>query len=192
LAVCSRKSLRNERLEITYGGKATELPGDPISRSILKGFLEGAGGKDINQVNVRTMANSLGLLVEEIKSNEQTDYNEWLHVRVHSGNQKFAVGGALFGAKNQPRIVRINSQPVEVIPSGVLFLMNNKDKPGIVGHLGTLMGKHSINIASMSLSRDVAGGKALTVLNLDSAPPQPLLDEIQKDADISNVHVVTL
>src|SRR3954469_6698361 len=97
---------RNERLEITYGGQATELPGDPISRSILKGFLESAGGKDINQVNVRTMANSLGLLVEEKKSSEQTDFNEWLHVRVHSGNQKFAVGGALFGAKNQPRIVR--------------------------------------------------------------------------------------
>jgi len=183
---------RNERLEITYGGKATELPGDPISRSILKGFLESAGGKDINQVNVRTMANSLGLLVEEKKSSEQTDFNEWLHVRVHSGNQEFSAGGALFGARNQPRIVRINSQPVEVIPSGVLFLMNNKDKPGIVGHLGTLMGKHKVNIASMSLSRDVAGGKALTVLNLDSAPPQPLLDEIQKDPDISNVHVITL
>lgn len=183
---------RNERVEITYGGKATELPGDPISRSILKGFLENAGGKDINQVNVRTMANSLGLLVEEIKSNEQTDYNEWLHVRVHSGDQQFSAGGALFGAKLKPRIVRINSQPVEVIPSGVLFLMNNKDKPGIVGSLGTLMGKHGVNIANMSLSRDKAGGRALTVLNLDSVPPRELLEEIQKDSDISNVHVVTL
>lgn len=183
---------RNERVEITYGGKATEVPADPITRSILKGFLESAGGKDINQVNVRTMANSLGLLVEEIKSNEQTDYNEWLHVRVHSGDQQFSAGGALFGTKYQPRIVRINSQPVEVIPSGVLFLMNNKDKPGIVGYLGTLMGKHGVNIASMSLSRDKAGGRALTVLNLDSAPPRELLEEIQKDSDISNVHVVAL
>jgi D-3-phosphoglycerate dehydrogenase len=183
---------RNERLEITYGGKATEVPADPITRSVLKGFLEGAGGKDINQVNVRTMASSLGLLVEEIKSNEQTDYNEWLHLRVHSGNQQFSAGGALFGARLQARIVRINSQPVEVIPSGVLFLMSNKDKPGIVGYLGTLMGKHHVNIASMSLSRDEAGGKALTVLNLDSAPSQALLDEIKKDPDISNVHVVTL
>ena len=179
-------------MEITYGGKATEVPADPITRSILKGFLESAGGKDINQVNVRTMANSLGLLVEEIKSNEQTDYNEWLHVRVHSGDQQFSAGGALFGTKYQPRIVRINSQPVEVIPSGVLFLMNNKDKPGIVGYLGTLMGKHGVNIASMSLSRDKAGGRALTVLNLDSAPPRELLEEIQKDSDISNVHVVAL
>ena len=183
---------RNERLVITYGGKATELSADPITRSILKGFLESAGGKDVNQVNVRTMANSLGLLVEEIKSNEQIDFNEWLHVAVYSGADRFSAGGTFFGAQNQPRIVRINSQPVEVVPSGVLFMMNNKDRPGIVGYLGTLMGKHNVNIASMSLSREEAGGRALTVLNVDSVPPQGLLDEIQKDPDISNVRVVTL
>lgn len=182
---------RNERIVITYGGKATEVPADPITRSVLKGFLEQAGGKDVNQVNVRTMANGLGLLVEEVKSNEQTDYNEWLHVAVHSDGQKVSAGGALFGANLQPRIVRINSHPVEVIPSGVLFLMNNKDRPGIVGYIGNLMGKHNVNIASMSLSRDEAGGRALTVLNLDSIPSPQLLDEIQKDPDISNVKVVS-
>ena len=97
-----------------------------------------------------------------------------------------------FGAQNQSRIVRINSIPVEVIPSGVLFLMTNKDRPGIVGYIGTLMGKHHVNIASMSLTRDAAGGKALTVLNLDSVPPQALLEEISKDKDISNVRVLKL
>jgi D-3-phosphoglycerate dehydrogenase len=79
-----------------------------------------------------------------------------------------------------------------VVPEGVLFLMNNKDRPGIVGHLGTLMGKHQVNIASMSLNRDNAGGQALTVLNLDSVPSQAALDEIQQDPDISNLRVVTL
>ena len=70
--------------------------------------------------------------------------------------------------------------------------MNNKDRPGIVGYIGTLMAKHNVNIASMNLSRDAAGGEALTVLNLDSVPPTSLLDEIQKDPDISNVRVVKL
>jgi len=73
-----------------------------------------------------------------------------------------------------------------------LLLLNNSDKPGIVGHLGTLLGKHHVNIASMSLSRDTAGGLALTVLSLDSAPPQAMLDELKKDHDISNVKVVKL
>jgi len=183
---------RNDRLVITYGGRAAQLPTDPISRSVLKGFLELAGGKEVNQVNVRTLATSLGLEVQEIKSSEETDFAEWLHVTVISGDQKISAAGSIFGTKNLPRIVRLSSQPVEIVPEGVLFLMNNKDRPGIVGYIGTLMGKHGVNIASMSLSRDTAGGNALTVLNLDSVPPAELLAEIQKDRDISNVRVVKL
>jgi D-3-phosphoglycerate dehydrogenase / 2-oxoglutarate reductase len=183
---------RNDRLVVTYGGKAAEVPGDPITRSVLKGFLELIGGQEVNQVNVRTMAHSLGLLVEEIKSNEETDYNEWLHVAVFSEDQRHSAGGTFFGARNQPRIVRLNSQPVEIVPEGVLFLMTNKDRPGIVGYIGTLMGKHQVNIASMSLSREAVGGQALTVLNLDSVPPPELIEEIQQDSDISNVRVVKL
>ncbi|PYJ95603.1 MAG: phosphoglycerate dehydrogenase [Verrucomicrobia bacterium] len=183
---------RNERVVITYAGRAAEMPGDPISRSVLKGFLELAGGKEVNQVNVRALASSLGLLVEEVKSNEETDFNEWLHVAVYSEGQKVSVGGTFFGKQSHPRIVRINSLPVEVVPSGVLFLMTNKDRPGIVGCIGTLMGKYKINIANMSLSRDNKGGHALTVLNLDSVPPAELLQEIQMDPDISNVRVVKL
>ncbi len=183
---------RNERLVIAYGGKATEMPGDPISRSILKGFLESAGGKDVNQVNVRALAASLGLLVEEIKSNEETDFNESLDVTVYSKGHKVSAGGTFFGKQSHPRIVRINGLPVEIVPAGVLFLMTNKDRPGIVGYIGTLMGKYKVNIANMSLSRDNKGGHALTVLNLDSVPPAELLEEIQKDPDISNVRVVKL
>src|SRR6266705_3839449 len=183
---------RNERLVITYGGRATEMPGDPISRAVLKGFLESAGGKEVNQVNVRALASSRGLLVDEIKSNEETDFNEWLHAAVYSNGNKASVGGTFFGKHSHPRIVRINSLPVEVVPAGVLFLMTNKDRPGIVGTLVMLMAKYQVNIANMSLSRDNKGGHALTVLNLDSVPPPEMLVEIQQDPDISNVRVVQL
>lgn len=183
---------RNERLVVTYGGKAQEIPTDPVTRAVLKGFLQCVSGQDVNQVNVRSLAQSLGLTVEEIKSNEETDFNEWLHVASFSEEKKVSVGGTFFGGQNQPRIVRINSQHVEAVPSGVLFLMNNKDRPGIVGYVGTLMARHHVNIAGMSLSRDTRGGQALTVLNIDSAPPEALLSEIAKDPDISNVRVVQL
>jgi D-3-phosphoglycerate dehydrogenase len=183
---------RNDRIEITYGGKAQQWPTDPITRAVLKGFLELSGGKEVNRVNVLTMAAGLGLEVKEIKSSEQTDFNEWLHVAVYSGKEKISAGGSVFGAKSLPRIVRLNGQPVEIVPEGVLFLLNNKDRPGIVGYLGTLIGKHNINIASMSLGRDKAGGRALTILNLDSVPPPALLEEIQKDPDISHLRIVKL
>jgi D-3-phosphoglycerate dehydrogenase len=182
-----------DRLFITYGGKAQEITTDPVTRSILRAFLEFSAGKDINYVNVRDAAASRGILVEEKKSDEPVTFNEWLHVAVYSGGEKkLSAGGTFFGSPNNPRIVRLFSMPVEIVPSGIVFLMNNRDRPGMVGHIGMLMGKHKINIASMSLSRDQAGGQALTVLNLDNPPPQAALDEIRQDPDISNVHVVKL
>ena len=183
-----------DRLHITYGGKAKELPNiDPITRAILLGFLSRAAIKDLNNVNVRNIASTLGLSVEEKRSNEPVTFNEWLHVQASDGGVKvISAGGTFFGSPDNPRIVRVYSQPTEIVPSGVVLLLKNKDRPGIVGYLGTLMGKHKVNIASMSLSRDTVGGYALTVLNLDSVPPQQVLDEIQNDPDISNVKVVKL
>jgi D-3-phosphoglycerate dehydrogenase len=183
-----------DRLHITYGGKAQELPNiDPITRAILMGFLSRASIKDLNNVNVRSIASTLGLTVEEKRSNEPVTFNEWLHVQVSDGGVKLiSAGGTFFGSPDNPRIVRVYSQATEIVPSGIVLLLKNKDRPGIVGYLGTLMGRHKVNIASMSLSRDTAGGFALTVLNLDSVPPQEVLDEIQRDPDISNVKVVKL
>jgi D-3-phosphoglycerate dehydrogenase len=183
-----------DRVYITYGGKAQELPNiDPITRAVLMGFLSRASVKELNNVNVRSLASTLGLTVEEKRSSEPVTFNEWLHVQVFRDGEKVAsAGGTFFGSPDNPRIVRVFSQPTEIVPSGVVMLLNNKDRPGIVGYLGTLMGKHKVNIASMSLSRDTAGGHALTVLNLDSVPPAELLEEIQKDPDITNVKVVKL
>jgi D-3-phosphoglycerate dehydrogenase len=183
---------RNDRIVITYGGKAVELPTDAVTRALLTGFLKHAGGDEVNSVNVHSMAATLGLQVEEVKSSEQTDFNEWLHVAVWSGDTKVSLGGTFFGAKNDPRIVRVNSQPVEVTPSGVVLLLENKDRPGIVGHLGTLLGEQNVNIASMSLSRDAVGGKALTILNVDSAPDQATLDRLLAEPDIFSARVIKL
>ena len=183
-----------DRLHITYGGKAKDLPNiDPITRAVLQGFLTRAAVKDLNNVNVRSVASTLGLTVEEKRSNEPVTFNEWLHVQASNGGVKvISAGETFFGSPDNPRIVRVYSQPTEIVPFGVVMLLNNKDRPGIVGYLGTLLAKYKVNIASMSLSRDTAGGFALTALNLDSVPPNEVLDEIRKDPDISNVAVVKL
>lgn len=184
---------QNDRIFITYGGKAQELAvTDPVTRAILKGFLSLSAGKDLNYVNVRAQAAARGLTVEEKRSDEPVTFNEWLHVSVFSGDQKVSAGGTFFGSPNNPRIVRVFSRPVEIHPEGVVLLLNNKDRPGIVGYLGTLFAKHQVNIASMSLSRDTAGGQALSVFQLDTLPPTSLLEDIRKDPDISNVRVVKL
>jgi D-3-phosphoglycerate dehydrogenase len=181
-----------DRIYITFGGHARLLPNtDPVTRAVLLGFLEHSNIKDINNVNVRSAAANLGITVEEKKSDEPVTFNEWVHVQVFKGETKLiSAGGTFFGSPNNPRIVRLYSTPVEIPISGTLLMLNNKDRPGIVGHLGTLLAKYNVNIANMSLSRDTEGGLALTVLNLDSVPPQAVLDELQKDGDISNVKVL--
>jgi D-3-phosphoglycerate dehydrogenase / 2-oxoglutarate reductase len=183
-----------DRLHITYGGKAKDLPNiDPITRAILQGFLSRAAVKDLNNVNVRSIASSLGLTVEEKRSDEPVTFNEWLHVQASKGGEKLnSAGGTFFGSPDNPRIVRVYSKATEIVPFGVVLLLTNKDRPGIVGYLGSLLAKHKLNIASMSLSRDTAGGYALTVLNLDSVPPSEVLEDLRKDPDISNVQVVKL
>jgi D-3-phosphoglycerate dehydrogenase len=183
-----------DRMHITYGGKAQELPNiDPITRAVLQGFLSRVAVKELNNINVRSIAATLGISVEEKRSTEPVTFNEWLHVQIFRGAEKLnSAGGTFFGSPDNPRIVRVHSQATEFVPFGVVLLLNNKDRPGIVGYLGTLLARHQVNIASMSLSRDTVGGHALTVLNLDSVPPGEVLDEIRNDPDITNVQVVQL
>ena len=181
---------RNDQITITYGGKAAEVPADPVTRCVLKGFLENAGGEEVNQVNVRALASSLGITVEEVKAHEGLDYAEWMHVEVRAGESIVSAGGTFFGG--QPRIVRINGRNVESAAEGVILLLNNRDKPGKVGYIGSLIGEHGLNIANMSLNRDEVGGEALTLLNLDQVPPAELLEKLAQDPDITNAKVVTL
>ncbi|HEV3147966.1 MAG TPA: ACT domain-containing protein, partial [Chthoniobacterales bacterium] len=81
---------------------------------------------------------------------------------------------------------------VEARPQGIVLVLENTDRPGIVGRIGTLLGDHGVNIATMSLSRNQAGGSALTVLNLDTAPSEGLLAEIRASGDIHSAQVIEL
>src|SRR5204862_6544378 len=114
-----------------------------------QGFLSRAAVKDLNNVNVRSIASTLGLTVEEKRSSEPVTFNEWLHVQAFRGDEKLiSAGGTFFGSPDNPRIVRVYSQPTEIVPSGVVLLLKNKDRPGIVRYLGGLMARHAINIAT--------------------------------------------
>jgi len=181
---------RVETLHINYSGKVNEVDTTAITRSILKGFLHLAGGDDVNEVNAPAFAETLGLKVTESRLSAPGDYTDLLELSAEAEGKSLSVAGAFFGVT--PRIVSINSRPVEARPHGVLLVLENTDRPGMVGHIGTLLGAHGVNIATMSLSRNEAGGRALTVLNLDTAPPSGLLAEIAASEDIHNAQVVEL
>src|SRR5438876_3798670 len=181
---------RVDELKINYSGKVNELDTGPITRAVLKGFLQSAGGADINEVNAPAFAESLGLKVTETRLSAAGDYTDLVELSAAAEGKTVSVGGAFFGAT--PRIVSVNSRPVEARPHGVILVLENTDRPGMVGRIGTLLGAHGVNIATMSLSRNQAGGRALTVLNLDTAPPPELLAEIAASEDIQSAQVVEL
>jgi D-3-phosphoglycerate dehydrogenase / 2-oxoglutarate reductase len=181
---------RVDFLNINYSGKVNEVDTTAITRAVLKGFLQSAGGNEVNEVNAPAFAESLGLKITETRLSAPGDYSDMLELSASAEGKDISVGGAFFGIT--PRIVSINARPVEARPHGVILVLENTDRPGMVGRIGTLLGKHDVNIATMSLSRNQAGGTALTVLNLDSAPDETLLEEIRKSDDIRNAQVIEL
>ncbi len=183
-------SKRVETLNINYSGKVNEVDTTAITRSILKGFLQIAGGNEVNEVNAPSFAKTLGLEVSESRLSAPGDYTDMLELSAAGEGKTVSVGGAFFGVT--PRIISINSRPVEARPHGVVLVLENTDRPGMVGRVGTLLGGHGVNIATMSLSRNQAGGTAFTVLNLDTAPSEELLREIRASDDIHSAQVIQL
>ena len=181
---------RAESLNINYSGKVNETDTTAITRAVLKGFLQIAGGSEVNEVNAPAFAETLGLKVTESRLSAPGDYTDMLELSAVAEGKTVSVGGAFFGAT--PRIVSINSRPVEARPHGVVLVLENTDRPGMVGRIGTLLGEHGVNIATMSLSRNQAGGTALTVLNLDTTPSEELLSEIRSSGDIQSAQVIQL
>jgi len=181
---------RVETLNINYSGKVNEVDTTAITRSILKGFLQISGGSEVNEVNAPSFAEGLGLKLSESRLSAPGDYTDMLELSAAGEGKTVSVGGAFFGAT--PRIISINSRPVEARPHGVVLVLENTDRPGMVGRIGTLLGGHGVNIATMSLSRNQAGGTALTVLNLDTAPGEELLKEICASEDIHSAQVIRL
>src|SRR6476660_1248576 len=181
---------RAESFNINYSGKVNEVDTTAITRAVLKGFLQTAGGSEVNEVNAPAFAETLGLKVSESRLSAPGDYTDMLELSAAGEGRTVSVGGAFFGAT--PRIVSINSRPVEARPQGVVLVLENTDRPGMVGRIGTLLGAHGVNIATMSLSRNQAGGTALTVLNLDNAPSEELLGEIYASEDVHSAQVIQL
>jgi len=181
---------RCDSLNINFSGKLNEQDTTSITRAILKGFLATASGGEVNEVNAPAFAAQLGVKVTESRESTAGDFAELIELTATGEGGWVSVAGTFFG--NTARIVKINGRHVEARPDGVLLIYENKDRPGMVGWIGNLMGKHGVNIGNMSLGRTEAGGNALAVLNLDSTPTDAVLKEMLDEKDILSAQVVQL
>jgi D-3-phosphoglycerate dehydrogenase len=180
-----------DRFRIEYSGKVAEMDTSLISRAALAGFLKHAfDAHSLNYLNAPAQAKKLGLQVSESRNPNPVDFTDLILIEAVSGDTTTTVAGTFFGGR--PRVVRINDYMVECEASGHILMVENNDAPGTVGMVGTLLGKHQINIANMALSRNVEGGTAVTLINTDSTLTESVLEELRAQPNILAVRAISV
>jgi D-3-phosphoglycerate dehydrogenase len=181
------------KLVITYFGKIVDLDAMPLSRAIQRGYLLKISGSEVTDVNAPLVFKQLGIEVEVVKSSVPADYTELVQVEAQCSNgETHVIAGTLLGRAQYPRIVHYNTHTFEVSPQGYLLILENRDVPGIVGFLGTLLGKDNVNIANLSLSRLKGAETALAVYELDSAPSESAMKELSDHPAIKAARLVVV
>jgi D-3-phosphoglycerate dehydrogenase len=175
---------------IAYSGEVAEREVEPITRAVLTGLLSPVSAR-VNQVNATLIAEERGLRVTESKARTASDFASLIEVTVRGDEGDCRVGGALFG-RHDPRLVSIDAHRLEVVPAGHLLVVRNDDQPGVVGRIGTFLGDHRVNIAQLYLSRNQAGGVALSVYQVDQELDAATLAELGGVAHVISVKQINL
>ncbi len=181
------------QLRITYWGKLVQHDTNGVTRAIERGFLRRISGEEVNFVNAPVLLQRLGIRAEVTQSADEADYSELIQVEaVTPEGQVHSAAGTLIGKANLPRIVGINGREVEVAADGKLLVLENVDQPGMVGTIGSILGRANVNIADMSLSRLTPGGTAYMVVRVDTEPGEASRREIKGHAAIRMAKFVQL
>ena len=158
---------------IEYEGHAAELNTKPLSAAALKGLLSPALDS-VNMVNAPVMAQERGIKVSEVRTAREGDYQTLVRLTVVTENNTRSVAGTLFGG-NRPRVVDVKGVPMEAELGSHMLYVNNEDKPGLIGHLGTVLGDAGLNIATFQLGRTAAGDDAIALVEVDQEVPADVL-----------------
>ena len=177
-------------VEVTYGGEIVDEDLELVTAAALQGVLEPLGW-NVNPVNARSVAEDRGVEITESRTRQAEDFQSFVRVSISDDEGAVSVDGTLF-ADETPRIVRIDDFRVDAIPYGRMLVVDNEDVPGVIGHVGTVLGEHDINIAGMFNAREAVGGEAMTVYTLDDPVPEDVIDRLEADERIIDVTPITL
>jgi len=178
-----------EQIEIEYSGEAAEINVAPITVAVLKGLLESVTDQ-ANMVNAPVLAQQHGIKVVESKSSRSQNFASSISTRV-VGSLNRLIEGAIFHG-GQPRIVRIDDFMLEAIPEGPTLFILNHDEPGVVGTVGSALGKAGINISRMQLGLVPERSEAAMLVNVDPAPDAAVLEALRGLPNMISVQLVDL
>ncbi|MGH9852818.1 MAG: phosphoglycerate dehydrogenase [Blastocatellia bacterium] len=177
-------------VQINYSGEVADLDVRPITQAVLTGLLKSVSAR-VNQVNASLIAEERGLRVTESKARAAQDFTTLVEVVVGNEKSESRIAGTIFG-RGEQRIVVIDSYRLEAAAEGQMLVLQNSDQPGVVGRVGTFLGDHHVNIAQLYLSRNRAGGTALSVYQVDSALDAATLAELAKAPHMISVKQISL
>jgi len=178
-----------EQIEIEYSGDAARLDVAPITVAVLKGLLESVTDQ-VNMVNAPVIAQERGIKVIESKASRSADFTTAISTRVVGCDDRLIVG-AVFQGK-QPRIVRLDDFMLEAIPEGPTLLILNRDQPGVVGTVGTILGNAGVNISRMQLALQRERGEAVMLVNVDAAPSDSVLETLRGLPNVISARLLEL
>lgn len=170
-------------LDIVYEGGLNQYPTDPLRISVLKGFLSVWHGDDVNYVNAETIARQHGLVYRETKTSRTEDYQQALTVALtYPTGETRKLTGTKFG-KNDIRLVKYDEKVLNIEFEGHMLVIRNRDVPGVVGFVGTVLGGAGVNIGNMRLGRAAGEDQALTIVTTDGPVPDDVIDTLKNDPE---------
>lgn len=163
-----------QKIEIIYSGDLAEKETKVISLSVLKGFLDPIIKEKVNYVNAELMLKNMGIELIESRSTYLDKYTNLLTVKFITKNKQLSVSGTIF-AREEIRIVDFFGYKLDFEPTPYILAIQNVDKPGIIGQIGTILGASNINIAAMQWSRNRKGEKAVAFVSVDAEVSNDIL-----------------
>jgi D-3-phosphoglycerate dehydrogenase len=165
------------RVEVEFRGDIVAEHAKPLTIALLKGLLDPISDSPVNYISAPHIALQRGISVSEIRGLLNSQYANLISCRVFWEAGGRLVAGSLLG-RELPRVVQIDTYRMDAQPEGIILMMESVDVPGVIGRVGTVLGKRGINIAEWRLGRVAAGEEALSFINLDSPAPSEVLDEL--------------
>jgi D-3-phosphoglycerate dehydrogenase len=180
-------------LVCSYLGRIAESDTRALTLATLKGILGKVVNEPVSFVNAPMLARDRGLVFSEMRSTVSQDYVSLVSVHAETDEGPVSVEGTIIG-KQTERIVQVNEFDIEIGPAPKMMFFNYQDRPGIIGKIGTILGNHEINIATMDVGRKPAGDslEALMCVTVDSTVESPVLDEITEAIDAHRVRFIDL
>lgn len=185
------KAIRGAKIQLR--GDAAAKPAKLLSNAFTTGLMEAALDSGVNIVNAEVVAKDRGLNIATSTEAKAGAFSTLVTATIMTDDGELSAAGTMFGTEFL-RLVKLDNYQMDAYLDGLMFVYRHRDVPGLIGAIGTALGKHNINISCMALGREQSapGGKSIAILNLDNEPTAALIAEIQAHPDVTGVQLVKL